>query len=1287
MAHASSRHRHWWWLVPLIVVVLGVAAVALMPWNFLKPVITDQIEATTGRSAAIHGAVTVDLFPTPRLSVHDVELDNPSWATSPRMFTAQRVSVSPSLGDLVRGELVLEGIAIEGLTLNLEQRPEAPGNWLFVDKAASPPSQGGEPPSEGATASPLRIRHLSVSESEIRYLPAESDTPLELTLRSLEMQADDDTLHSQAALTFQEQPFALQAETDSLGAFMDEAQAFAGEFSLSADESRLSATFEVPEAPALTRFQADGELSVRGLADWLQWRDWPPIGLERLDIAARLERQGSEWQFSDIDSEAGGSHVTGELKITTGGDAPTLNGQLQAPTLDVAALRAAWPESGQETTEISLPVLPALRGELDLSVERLTLEQGVVEDIHSRITLAEHTLSLDSVSFAIADSHVEAEASLTSRPDTLAAEARLTLQNLSQNTLDIPLGPDDRLDAELAFELQPIEQRPTFERETLLANLRIANSRFSYRNEAAGSDLEATLETRGEGEPPGLFLGLSGTLTDKPLEMALRGGPLTDLVNLETGAWQHDYRLEAEATSDGLHARVDTRLASLLQPSTLEGEVMLDADSGRALEAWIGPILPPLPEFRLAGRLRRDNAQWSATGLDGEIASTRITGRVEFHNAERPRVNADLEAGRIDLARIIPDTVEANEDNRGDALLAPLRGVDGQFDLEAQALVLPNGLELRDPALNADLEEGRFLADPLRFRLGGGSLAGSLALDANAQPASGRLDVNLDHIALSQLTDTFTPIEDRLGRVSGNLHLEMRETLAAERRDDLLLPFIGQLTLEPSELRFSDPQAGTELMLSLETRGLDEGEQAFQLNGEGRYDGAPASLSLQGDPLLDARDPDRPYAVDLEATVVDTRLRLQGTLLRPLALAGLDLELALEGPNPQRLNRLLGVPLPQLPAYAVSGNLALDNQRWRLTEMEGMVGDSDLDGWLALDGGVRPPHLSGELTSRHLDIKDLGILAGATPATNEGERPDDRFLLPDDPIISDAWQAVSADVSFRGQSVRAGDVPLSNVVIDFLLEEGRGQFEPVGFGVGEGSVDLILDLDAGTQPPSGTLQVEVQGVDLNDALRHWELGDESVGIIGGRGKLWVEGASIAELLASSDGGVVLLMTGGRLEALLVELAGLDAGQTFLSWVRDRDAIPIDCAYADLQARNGVTELDTFLVDTNDTTFTIGGQVDLNTERLDISIIPHPKDPSLLVGRSPLHMGGTFDDIDTAVHGERLAIRTGASATLAAVAGPIAALLPLVDVGTGIDRDYCQGLISRSREAIDEGNIE
>jgi uncharacterized protein involved in outer membrane biogenesis len=597
--------------------------------------------------------------------------------------------------------------------------------------------------------------------------------------------------------------------------------------------------------------------------------------------------------------------------------------------------------------------------------------------------------------------------------------------------------------------------------------------------------------------------------------------------------------------------------------------------------------------------------------------------------------------------------------------------------------VLPNGLALNELALAANLKAGQLEAEPIRFRLGDGSLSASLTLDATQPPASGHLDISLENIALSRLGDTFTPIEDRLGRASGELHLEIDEALPSDRRNAWRWPYLGRLAFEPSVLRFSDPQADTELTFTLETLGSTTGSQTFQLEGEGRYDGAPATLSLQGDPLLNARDPDRAYAVDLEADIVDTYISLDGTLRRPLALQGLNLQLALEGPNPQRLSRLLGIGLPSLPAYSVTGELDLNDQRWAFSELQGIIGGSDLQGRLSLDTGVSPPKVTGALRSTHLDIEDLGFLAGETP----DNATDDRFVLPDTAIITQAWQGVAADISYRGQSVRAGDVPLSNVVIDFALQDGQGRFEPLSFGVGAGSVDLNLALNTLTTPPSGTLQVEVQGVNLDDALRHWALADESTGTIGGRGKLWIEGASVAQMLASADGGVVLLMTGGRLDALLVEIAGLDAGQTLASWLRDRNPIPVDCAYADLQARDGLTHLDTFVVDTHDTTFTAGGQVNLNNERLDISIIAHPKDPSVFVGRSPLHLGGTFEHIETSVHREGLIMRAGASAALGALASPLTALLPLLEVGTGPEMEYCQGLISRAREAIQEGEME
>ncbi|WP_104202988.1 AsmA family protein [Billgrantia saliphila] len=1273
MKQGSSKHL--WWIVPLLFAVLLVAAAALLPWNFLKPVISERIEEATGRQVAIRGDVGIDLFPRPELTLNEVTLDNPDWAASPHMLEAQRISLAPSLRDLLRGQVTMNDIGIDSATLNLEQRADGINSWEFGDGRQDRQDQQAQ--SQVGAASPLP--DLSVFDSEVHYRAAQADTPLDLFISNLEVQTDDEALHTRATLTFQERRFELEAETDPIEAFTDGAQAFGGEVSLSSGESRFTGSFEAPETPSLERFQVDGELILENLTHWSQWLELPPVELDRLEMAAHLERDGSEWHLRDIDASAAGSRITGELSLDNSGKAPTFDGRLSSPELDVAALREATPESEKETA-VSIPVLPNWRGEVALAVDRLRFADTAIHNLQGQLRFAEHTASLEPFSFEMAHGSVEGNARLTSGPETLDAQARISLQEIDLAQLGMPQEADGTLDADLSLHLEPLPQGPSHERSTLLANLRIANARAAYRHDETDSDLEAMLENEGGGEPPGLRLTVNGTFRDKPLDMQVSGAPLPALIDLEETTLREDYPLEAEATSDGLHVQADTTLDLILSPETFSADLILNDESGRDLEAWIGPVLPPLPEYRLAGRLSREGEQWSATGVEGEIGSTSIAGSVEVLAADHPVVTADLEAGRIDLAQFLPAGETSDDTARNESLLVPLRSFDGQMDLQATALVLPNGLVLQDLVLDADLDAGRLQVDPLRFRLGGGSLAGTLALDATGDPASGRLDIALDDIALSSLGDTFTPVEDRLGRLSGNLHIHVSETLPTDRRDDLLLPFIGRLSFEPSELRFADPEAGTELTLRLETQGADTGNQTFRLEGEGRYDGAPASLSLRSDPLLAARDPDRSYAVDLEADIVDTRLRLQGTLLRPLALEGLDLELALEGPNPQRLSRLLGIALPQLPAYSVSGNVDLENERWVFSEMQGQVGDSDLAGRLTLDTGTTPPRLEGELSSQYLDIEDLGFLAGATPEEIEA---DDRFVLPDTPIITGGWLGVAANINYRGESVLAGEVPLSNVAINFVLENGRGNFDPVSFGVEEGRVDLTLEIDASTQPPSGTVQVELRKLDLDALLQNWNLADESVGTIGGRGKLWVEGASIAELLASADGGVVLLMTGGKLDALLVELAGIDAGQTFLSWIRGRDPIPIDCAYADLQARDGVTQLDTFVVDTTDTTFTFGGQVNLNTERLDISIIAHPKDPSLFVGRSPLHLGGTFDDVELSVHRQGLALRAGASAVLGALAGPITALLPLLEVGAGPDMAYCQGLISRSRDAIEE----
>lgn len=49
------------------------------------------------------------------------------------------------------------------------------------------------------------------------------------------------------------------------------------------------------------------------------------------------------------------------------------------------------------------------------------------------------------------------------------------------------------------------------------------------------------------------------------------------------------------------------------------------------------------------------------------------------------------------------------------------------------------------------------------------------------------------------------------------------------------------------------------------------------------------------------------------------------------------------------------------------------------------------------------------------------------------------------------------------------------------------------------------------------------------------------------------------MLSSLDGGMRLSMSGGTLDALLVELAGLDLGEALLLWLGEQRTVPNRCA--------------------------------------------------------------------------------------------------------------------------------
>ncbi|SNX59324.1 hypothetical protein SAMN06296273_0762 [Nitrosomonas ureae] len=510
------------------------------------------------------------------------------------------------------------------------------------------------------------------------------------------------------------------------------------------------------------------------------------------------------------------------------------------------------------------------------------------------------------------------------------------------------------------------------------------------------------------------------------------------------------------------------------------------------------------------------------------------------------------------------------------------------------------------------------------------------------------------------------------------------------------IPLIERLRITEGRLVYQDFSVDTEIITTLATIKEAAHEEEFtKLYAEGKLKGHPLQINLKAGPLVALREADIPYPLTLSLQTGKTRVKVKGTVMQPLQLKGLDLQFAIQGPNPELLSPILGLPMPSLPPYRLEGDLSHHGHTWQISNLNGQVGDSDLAGMISVKLSETVPFIQADLRSKTIDLDDIGPLIGLAPDTGAGETASSAqekkakeetknpFVLPDDSIDFKELQAINAEITLRSRQVKS-KLPVDDLFLQVIIDDGHLKLAPLNFGVATGNIRTRLELNTRTQPAKSKIETEIRHVQLGEVLRRFEIADDSAGLIGGQGIFWLTGNSVAEMSASADGGLLMIMTGGQLDDLLVELAGLDVGEALVALFDKDDDGKINCAYVDLPINGGVMNMDNFIVDTQDTLFLSKGTIDLNNEELDLIIDPKPKDLSIFSARAPLHIAGTFKK-PTFTPGASAILRGAASLALLPSA-PIVSLYSFIqeeqeDKQTGGEENIrCGGLIGAINEA-------
>lgn len=499
--------------------------------------------------------------------------------------------------------------------------------------------------------------------------------------------------------------------------------------------------------------------------------------------------------------------------------------------------------------------------------------------------------------------------------------------------------------------------------------------------------------------------------------------------------------------------------------------------------------------------------------------------------------------------------------------------------------------------------------------------------------------------------------------------------LDRRQQDESARILIGRLGLDQGTLGYDDLAHQTRIRSTLSTVGTlpgDTGEPGVAFTAQGQYKGLALVARGRGGPVLAIRDESTPYAVQIDATLGRTGVRAEGTVTSLLQFSAVDVQLALKGDSLAQLFPLLGLAFPATPPYATEGHLRHQGSTWRYEKFAGRVGASDIAGSLQVDTGGPRPVLSGELVSQLLDLQDLGPVIGARPGQTERAR-----VLPDLPFSTERWRSVDAQVTLRAKTLRRPkELPLEDLQVHLGLHDAVLTLDPLRFGVAGGQLNAVITLDGRTDPIQAHAQVRARKILLAQLFPTVNLTQTSIGQINGEFDLAGSGNSVGRMLATSHGKVGLVVVGGEISKLLMEKIGLHLWEILALQVTGDKRIKVRCGVADFDVHQGVMQADALIFDTEVTTITGTGSIDLGQERLDLTLNPKTKNTSPLALRSPIYLRGSFGQPVAEVDKARVATRALGAVALGLV-NPLLALIPLIDAGPGQDSD-CRQLVLAAR---------
>jgi uncharacterized protein involved in outer membrane biogenesis len=461
--------------------------------------------------------------------------------------------------------------------------------------------------------------------------------------------------------------------------------------------------------------------------------------------------------------------------------------------------------------------------------------------------------------------------------------------------------------------------------------------------------------------------------------------------------------------------------------------------------------------------------------------------------------------------------------------------------------------------------------------------------------------------------------------------------------------------------------------------------------------------ALTGD-VLSFKESEIPFPIKGRLNAGTTHVSVEGTVADVAKITSINVRLDIAGQTLASLYPFLLLPLPASPPYEFHGQLIQKGDRYGIDDLHGKIGETDMAGSAAYVRRVPRPLLTAKLSSKLLNIADLGPLIGietkdtksvktAAGTTAKPTQADTNTraqaqakeratggekilpvgttatkgdgILPRGKFEGGRLKAIDAEIDYAATRLKGPTaLPVESLKLAFRLNAGVAKLSPVDFGFAGGHIIGDVTIDAREDKVlKSVFNVDFRNLKVAKLFPSMPTLAKGVGDLGAQIRLAGTGNSIADAAANADGSVSAAIANGRISNMIDALAGLNGGKALqLLLTGDKD-IAVNCGGMYFDVKDGIGRSQLFVVDTEQTRVDGTGTFTLKDERFDLAVVPRPKSAGILSLRTPVRLYGSFRHPQFQLDKGQLALRAGGAVALALV-NPLALLLPLIETGGG-----------------------